>query len=61
MNRASGGTLDLPSSLVQLRNAVWTGDTRDTRPDSDIRDGPAVHYAGTFSDKLSLTLVEKRG
>jgi hypothetical protein len=28
---------DLPSSLVQLRSAVWTGDTRDTRPDSDIR------------------------
>ena len=25
-----------PSSLVQLRNAVWTGDTRDTRPNSDI-------------------------
>jgi NCS1 family nucleobase:cation symporter-1 len=25
-----------PSSLVQLRNAVWTGDTRDTRPISDI-------------------------
>src|SRR5437764_3477458 len=23
---------DLPSSLVQLRIAVWTGDTRDTRP-----------------------------
>jgi hypothetical protein len=22
----------LPSSLVQLRSAVWTGDTRDTRP-----------------------------
>jgi hypothetical protein len=27
---------DLPSSLVQLRSAVWTGDTRDTRPNSDI-------------------------
>src|SRR6202022_3208764 len=27
---------DLPSSLVQLRSAVWTGDTRDTRPISDI-------------------------
>src|SRR5262249_28463320 len=24
------------SSLVQLRSAVWTGDTRDTRPYSDI-------------------------
>ena len=23
-------------ALVQLRNAVWTGDTRDTRPNSDI-------------------------
>src|SRR6202011_4181572 len=27
---------DLPSSLVQLRNAVWTGDTRDTMPVADI-------------------------
>src|ERR1700682_1950016 len=27
---------DLPSSLVQLRIAVWTGVTRDTRPISDI-------------------------
>ena len=27
----------LPSSLVQLRSAVWTGDTRDTKPISDIR------------------------
>jgi tripartite-type tricarboxylate transporter receptor subunit TctC len=26
----------LPANLVQLRNAVWTGDPRDTRPDSDI-------------------------
>ena len=26
---------DLPSSLVQLRIAVWTGVTRDTRPNSD--------------------------
>jgi hypothetical protein len=25
-----------PSSLVQLRIAVWTGDTRDTRPNSEI-------------------------
>jgi hypothetical protein len=25
-----------PSSLVQLRMAVWTGHARDTRPDSDI-------------------------
>jgi hypothetical protein len=27
---------DLPSSLVQLRIAVWTGVTRDTRPIRDI-------------------------
>jgi putative ABC transport system substrate-binding protein len=27
---------DLPSSLVQLRIAVWTGDTRDTRPTTVI-------------------------
>jgi hypothetical protein len=27
---------DLPSSLVQLRIAVWTGVTRDTRPICDI-------------------------
>jgi hypothetical protein len=27
---------DLPSSLVQLRTAVWTGVTRDTRPICDI-------------------------
>jgi hypothetical protein len=27
---------DLPSSLVQLRIAVWTGVTRDTRPKSDM-------------------------
>jgi len=26
----------LPSSLIQLRAAVWTGDARDTRPNSDI-------------------------
>jgi len=26
----------LPSSLVQLRIAVWTGDARDTRPTSDL-------------------------
>ena len=26
----------LPSSLVQLHTAVWTGDIRDTRPMSDI-------------------------
>jgi hypothetical protein len=25
-----------PSSLVQLRIAVWTGDTRDTRPKAVI-------------------------
>ena len=27
---------DLPSSLVQLRSAVWTGVTRDTRPTADV-------------------------
>jgi len=27
---------DLPSSLVQLRIAVWTGDTRDTRPKPEV-------------------------
>jgi hypothetical protein len=27
---------DVPSSLVQLRNAVWTGDTRDTRPVAEV-------------------------
>jgi len=27
---------DLPSSLVQLRSTVWTGDTRDTRPQPDL-------------------------
>ena len=26
-----------PSSLVRTHNAVWTGDTRDTRPNPDIR------------------------
>jgi hypothetical protein len=25
-----------PSSLVQLRTAVWTGDTSDTQPESDM-------------------------
>ena len=42
--------LDLPSSLVQLRSAVWTGDTRDTRPDSDIglRRG---HAGGTIQSE----------
>jgi hypothetical protein len=29
-----------PSSLVQLRTAVWTGDARDTKPDSDISRHP---------------------
>jgi hypothetical protein len=33
---------DLPSSLVQLRNAVWTGDTRDTMPEPDI--GPLLFH-----------------
>ncbi len=28
-----------PSSLVQLRSAVWTGDTRDTRPYATIEVG----------------------
>jgi hypothetical protein len=27
----------LPSSLVQLRIAVWTGDPRDTRPEPVMR------------------------
>src|SRR5271156_2632583 len=27
----------LPSSLVQLRIAVWTGDTRDTMPGADLK------------------------
>jgi hypothetical protein len=40
---------DLPSSLVQLRSAVWTGDTRDTRPDSDI-----ASFAG--SDRTIVVL-----
>jgi hypothetical protein len=31
---------DLPSSLVQLRIAVWTGDPRDTRPKADIGTDP---------------------
>ena len=31
----------LPSSLVQLRVAVWTGDTRDTRPVGDM--GPLLN------------------
>ena len=30
-----GATKDLPSSLVQLRIAVWTGVTRDTGPTID--------------------------
>src|SRR5262249_37582179 len=29
-----------PSSLVQLRMAVWTGDARDTRPTAVIRKHP---------------------
>jgi hypothetical protein len=28
---------DLPSSLIQLRAAVSTGDAHDTRPKADIR------------------------
>jgi hypothetical protein len=27
-----GALKGIPSSLVQLRSAVWTGDTRDTNP-----------------------------
>src|ERR1700726_4932317 len=29
----------LPSSLVQLRTAIWTGDARDTRPGPDMAEG----------------------
>src|SRR5450759_5093047 len=29
-----------PSSLVQLRTAVWTDDARDTRPNCDICTAP---------------------
>jgi hypothetical protein len=25
-----------PSSLIQLRTAVWTGDTRDTMPNPEV-------------------------
>jgi len=42
---------DLPSSLVQLRTAVWTGVTRDTRPISDIG---GVHCGNGFDAGFSL-------
>src|SRR5262249_61842266 len=31
-------SISLPSSPVQLRSAVWTGVTRDTRPLADLAD-----------------------
>jgi hypothetical protein len=40
----------LPSSLAQLRIAVWTGVTRDTRPICDIDRRPIAQY---FSAWLS--------
>jgi hypothetical protein len=30
-----------------LRVAVWTGDTRDTRPNSDMRVAPRDHFHAT--------------
>jgi hypothetical protein len=48
---------DLPSSLVQLRSAVWTGDTRDTRPKADITSGSrancgAIYFASGHTKTL---------
>jgi hypothetical protein len=40
---------DLPSSLVQLRIAVWTGDTRDTRPKADVRDRLEPSFSSAHS------------
>jgi hypothetical protein len=40
-----------PSSPVQLRNAVWTDGTRDTRPIRDIATGP-------FGDMLKANSVQ---
>jgi hypothetical protein len=50
---------DVPSSLVQLRNAVWTGDTRDTRPISGIR---ARRLAGApdFSVLQTAFVLQRR-
>jgi hypothetical protein len=39
----------LPSSLIQLRSAVWTGVTRDTRPAPDIE--CASHHERTCSSQ----------
>src|SRR5580704_12159509 len=38
-----GATKDLPSSIMQLRSAVWTGVTRDTRPVADSPDRKLMH------------------
>jgi hypothetical protein len=44
----SGVKKGLPSSLVQLRTAVWTGDARDTRP---IRDKLEPCYTFAMSPR----------
>ena len=45
-----------PSFLVQLPNAVWTGDTRDTRPEADtsVMDGRMtllIRYSSTKQEQ----------
>ncbi len=41
-NNGNGNPKGPPSSFVQLRSAVLTGDARDTRPISDIGMAPGV-------------------
>jgi hypothetical protein len=43
---------------VQLRNAVWTGATRDTRPNSDIN--PCARGAPDFRSDLHQNRFRKR-
>jgi len=47
-----------PSSLVELRIAVWTGVTRDTRPISAIGRG---HYDAAIQLRKMLQFPAKRG
>ena len=53
-----GATKDLPSSLVQLRSAVWTGVTRDTRPTPETQ--PRIRSEVRRTRRPAQLIVEPR-
>jgi hypothetical protein len=48
-----------PSSLVQLRTAVWTDSTRDTRPRAVLHVVVARGLLGRFERRIPLEDVEE--